>query len=233
MVRLSDQLISEDSPCPYVEGMLCRFEIFFAMNLSGDELEEHLSQGWRKFGPYYFKPRCECLKCVPVRTSVNDYIPSKDQRRNMRRNSDIRVTFSPLSFREEIFEVYLDHSVSRFGKTESRETFLEHFYEPSCPSLQSEFHLDGKLVAVGFLDKSSIALSSVYFCYRKEVEKRGLGIYSIIREILFAKELGLAFYYPGYYIEGNSHMNYKNRFHPCAYFDWGSGEWGFKGEENG
>lgn len=232
MVKLSDHLISDFSPCPYVDGSLCRFEIFFAVNLSADELDEYLTRGWRKFGPYFFKPKCDCEKCVPVRTQVKDFVPSKDQKRNLKRNADIDVTFSPLSFREEIFDVYTDHSLSRFGKTETRETFLEHFYQPSCPSIQSEFLLGERLVAIGFLDISSAGLSSVYFCYRDEVKKRGLGIFSIIRELMFAREMGLAFYYPGYYIEDNSHMNYKNRFHPCEYLDWGSGEWGIRREDN-
>jgi arginyl-tRNA--protein-N-Asp/Glu arginylyltransferase len=231
MVKLSEQQISEPSECPYLPDRQCRFDHFFAISLSDIELEQFLSRGWRKFGPYYFCPRCEnCAECVPIRISATNFIPSKSHRRNLRTNSDIDVRFSPLEYRDEIYDLYAAHSSFRFGKVQPKDGFLESFYMPSCPSMQSEFHLNGSLVAVGFLDKSYSALSTVYFVYSPEVAVRGMGIFGMLMEIEYAHNCGLAFYYPGYYIKENSRMNYKNRFHPCQYYDWVHDRWIDEGE---
>jgi arginine-tRNA-protein transferase len=225
MISLSEQFTTNQSSCPYLHDRLCRFEIFYAVELSAAELDSLVASGWRTFGPQYFKPSCDCRECIPVRVLAQKFIPSKSQRRLLRKNSDIETRIVPLEFRPEIYDIYADHSLSRFGKSESLDTFLEQFYLPSCPAMQSEFYLDGVCVAVGFINISANGVSSVYFIYRESVLDRGIGILSIIREIEFAREQGLEYYYPGYYIKENRHMNYKNRFHPNQYYSWEQGIW--------
>ena len=225
MIMLQDKDISPSAPCPYIEGNECRYEHFFAYELTPNELEELLALGWRKFGFYYFRPSCKCSECIPLRICVKDFVPSKSQRRIMRKNSDIRFRIAPLEYREEIFEIYQDHSKERFGRDESRETFIEHFYMPSCPAAQSEFYCGDRLVGVGFLDISSVGISSVYFIYRKEMLDRSFGIFSMMAEIECARALGKDFYYPGFYVKGNSHMAYKISLKPHERFDLKKGAW--------
>ncbi len=81
------------------------------------------------------------------------------------------------------------------------------------------------LVAVGFLDRSSEALSSVYFFYRSDYSHLSLGTLSVIREIEYARILKLRYYYLGYYISENSRMAYKNSFFPNEKFSWDDYSW--------
>ncbi|MGL4369736.1 MAG: hypothetical protein ACRCUT_08720, partial [Spirochaetota bacterium] len=177
MIILNPKELSPESPCPYRDGISCRFEFFFAAQLSAEELEGYLCQGWRKFGLYYFRPVCECRECIPLRVPVKDFTPSKSQRRIIRKNSDIEFSISPLRFSQEIFDIYMEHSLVRFGKDDTLESFMDHFYTRSCPCVQSEFRLNGKLIGAGFLDISSAGISSVYFVYRKEMLDRSFGIF--------------------------------------------------------
>lgn len=218
--------LSDESPCPYIDGINCRFRYFFASDLSAEELDVALSSGWRKFGLYYFQPSCECSSCVPLRVRAKDFTPSKDQRRIIAKNSDIVTKIAPLEFRDEIYDMYCEHSDVRFQKSsESKDIFIQSFFTPSCPSFLSEFYLDDTLVAVGFVDQSTHALSSVYFIYRAAMQSRGMGIFGMCTEIRMAAELGLDFYYSGYYIKQNARMNYKGRFRPHELFDGETGLW--------
>jgi leucyl-tRNA---protein transferase len=85
-------------------------------------------------------------------------------------------------------------------------------------------------VGAGICDVSSRSLSSVYFYFDPEHCDRGLGTWSILREIGLARELQLAYYYLGYWIEGCSKMAYKAAFGPHEILQpWG--EWQ-RGEES-
>ena len=135
------------------------------------------------------------------------------------------MKFNPLEYRDEIYEIYRIHSRDRFDRETDREEFIDSFYTPSCQTIQSEYYLEDRLIGVGFLDRSDRALSSVYFVYDTACEEYRLGTYSAIKEIQYAAEEGLEYYYLGYYIAENSSMAYKNRFRPNERFDWSTEIW--------
>jgi len=220
--------ISKTEQCPYINDKNMRYLYFLADRLDEDELESVLVAGWRKFGIFYFRPECEnCTVCTPIRIPVQRFSPSRSQRRLSRKNNDIRHTIGKPVCDDEIYEVYRDHSWHRFNRETTMEEFERSLCIQSCPSLHVRYYLDQRLVAVGFLDRSQSALSSVYFVFRHEYVKRGLGIYSILNEIELAKGLSLKYLYLGYYIDGNSHMDYKAKFLPHERFDWGTRKWVF------
>ena len=226
MILLQEPRLSPPGPCAYIPGRMCRFEYFFAYDLTGDDLEELLSRGWRKFGEYYFRPCCDsCRECVPLRVLAQEFNPTKSQRRVMRSCEGIDVRFNELEFRYEIFDIYRDHSLNRFGKDSDENEFFATFYTKSCPSIQSEYYLGEELIGVGFIDVSREALSSVYYIYKTAYEHYRLGTCSVMREAGHAASLGLKYYYLGYYVKENPRMEYKGHFHPHETFDWSSQKW--------
>ncbi|HOT46417.1 MAG TPA: hypothetical protein PLC28_16145 [Spirochaetota bacterium] len=233
MILLQEPRLSPWGPCTYLPERNCRFEYFFAYDLTANDLEELLCRGWRKFGEYYFRPSCgECRRCVPLRVLAGEFTPTKSQRRVLRGCEGIEVRFNELEYRDEIFEVYRDHSLNRFGKESEENDFFTAFYTRSCPTLQSEYFLRDKLIAVGFIDVSSKGLSSIYYIYKTSFEKYRLGTYSVMREAEHAASLGLPYYYLGYYIEENQHMAYKGHFHPHETFDWSREIWTREGDKS-
>jgi leucyl-tRNA---protein transferase len=226
MKILLDVTLSETQQCPYLPDKELRYSYFYAHEVNQDELEVLLSQGWRKFGYYYFKPNCpNCNACVPLRIMVDEFEPSRSQKRVIKKGKDIEMFPIPLRYKGEIYAVYRDHSMARFGRVSTEEEFLTSFYRISCPGFQTEYYYNNRLAAVGFLDRSVHALSSVYFVYHHDLEEFSPGTLSICREIEEAKEMGSKWYYLGYYIENNQSMNYKNRFYPHERLDMTSGEW--------
>ena len=233
MILLSQPLTSREALCPYIAKELCRFSYFFAKDVTGDELEYLLSRGWRKFGLYYFKPVCKnCSKCIPIRLQTDKIIPSKSQRRVIKKGALISTKFKELECRDEIFELYRIHSKDRFNKDADYDEFKDSFYLQSCPSIQSEYYIDNKLIAVGFLDVSHISLSSIYFIYNTEYMKYSPGTLSVLREAEYAASTGLPYYYLGYYIEENKSMSYKNSFRINEKMNWESEAWEITEKEN-
>lgn len=226
MQILRSRQIDELSPCPYLPGLQRQFEYFWAMGVSGAELGELLAGGWRKFGPYYFRPVCpDCRACIPVRIAVDDFSPSRSQKRVLRKNRDLEVSFGPLRFTDRVYEIYSRHSQARFSQESDFEDFLAGFYICSCPTLQIEVRFDGHLIGVGFLDRADSALNSVYFCFDPAFSERNPGTFSILQEIGQARSLGLSHHYLGYFVPGCRHMLYKDHFRPREHLDWQSGTW--------
>ncbi|NIQ93234.1 MAG: arginyltransferase [Desulfuromonadales bacterium] len=226
MQILRSRQVDEPSPCPYLPGRQRQFEYFWAMELSDGELGDLLEKGWRKFGPYYFRPNCpDCRACIPVRIAVADFSPSRSQKRVLRKNRDLQVSFGPLHFTDRVFEIYSRHAEDRFRQDSDLEDFLAGFYISSCPTMQIDIRLDGLLIGVGFLDRAESALSSVYFCFDPAFSRRNLGTFSILQEIERARRLGLSHHYLGYFVPGCRHMLYKDHFRPRDHLDWQSGAW--------
>jgi len=57
-------------------------------------------------------------------------------------------------------------------------------------------------------------LSSVYFAFEPAESHRSLGIYSIMKEIDLARDLGKEWLYLGFFVPGSPKMAYKGAFHP-------------------
>lgn len=218
--------ISSPQQCPYLEDRSMRHAFFYASEVSDSELDCLLLEGWRKFGIYYFRPQClGCSNCIPLRIPVNTFHMSRSQRRLWRANSDIQMRFEPSAPFDELYKIYEEHSLNRFGTITSKEEFESNFFTKSCNSAYSLYYLHGMLIAAGFLDLSSYALSSVYFIYLTKFLARGLGNYSVLREIKLTAELGLQYYYLGYFVAGNSKMQYKAEFYPYEYYQWENKTW--------
>ena len=218
--------IGELSLCPYLPDRKKQIRYFLASELNESDISFLLAKGWRKFGVYFFQPSCpDCRECIPVRVLCDEFKPSKSQRRNLKKNSNIDVVFGPLKYSERAFEIYKDHSKQRFSQKCNLEEFISGFFSPSVPSLQSEYYLDGELIGLGFLDKGEDCLSSVYFIYDTKFSHLGLGTFSILKEIEQTRSLGLKYYCLGYYVQECQRMAYKNNFRPREHYNWLEDKW--------
>ncbi len=138
--------IEENTPCPYLDGRDKRYEYFLAGKLTAEEVSGYLATGWRKFGLYYFRPACpECSSCTPLRVLTEDFVPSRSQRRVLKKGSELTVKFGPLKLTDRIYAIYENHTVERMGQSCDVEEFLLNFYVASCPALQSEVYLGDEL----------------------------------------------------------------------------------------
>lgn len=185
-----------------------------------------LSEGFRHFGRYFFRPVCpDCRACIPIRVPFETYSMTKSARRLFRKNSDLAWEISFPEPTKEAFRIYSKHK-NRFGdkRTESYGLFVESFFTPLPGARQLTIYSGGTLVSVGHFDETPEALSAVYTYWDEEYKDKSLGTYTVNLLIRYGLEKGKKYLYLGYYLKDNNHMNYKRRFYPNQ-ISLNYGEW--------
>ncbi|WP_300029716.1 arginyltransferase [uncultured Roseobacter sp.] len=212
--------VTAPQPCPYLEGRMER-KLFTALQgESADKLNDSLSQqGFRRSQNVLYRPSCaECSACLSARISVEDFKPSRSQRRTAARNSDIaRRATSPWASEEqyELFRSYLDSRHADGGMADMDVfEFAAMIEETPIRSRVVEYsNTDEKsLIGVSLTDVLTDGLSMVYSFYAPDMARRSLGTWMILDHIDIAREAGLPYVYLGYWVPGSQKMGYKSRF---------------------
>ena len=205
-------------------------EEFHAAEVEPAMLDLLLAEGWRHFGTHFFRYNYgiyenEIRRVLPLRIRVNDLRFSKSQRRVLNRNDDLQTEIIPLGITPELHNLFHRHK-ARFksGVPDSMYDFVAR--EPNAPTdCRSVIVRENeKLVAASFFDVGRESVSSIYGIFDPEMRSRSLGIYTMLKEIEFARENAEPRYLPGHAFEGESFFRYKKRFGALEIFDW-NGNW--------
>jgi arginyl-tRNA--protein-N-Asp/Glu arginylyltransferase len=177
-----------------------------------------MGQGFRRSGEQIYRPHCEaCNACQSVRVIVNEFTPSKSQKRQLKKNAifTIKIAETVQDNYYPLYELYINtiHTDSSMypANYEQYATFLISEIAKQC---FIEIWHDDKLVSVAVTDILADGLSAVYTFYHPEYRSYGLGVYSILNQIDIAKSYNKHFLYLGYQIDACQKMNYKNRYFP-------------------
>ena len=206
-------------------------DAFVEWSVAAGEMDRLWAAGWRHFGPIFY--RYETMKdgdavrhIQPLRIVLDQFRPSKSQRRVLRRNADLAWSLRPTTIGDELHRLFAVHK-QRFK--ENIPTCLEELlgaepaFEP-CDNVTLLVRAGERLVAASFLDIGDEAVSSVYGMFCPSESRRSLGICTMMWEILYAREKGFRHYYPGYACHEPSLYDYKKQFSGLEWFDW-QGTW--------
>jgi arginine-tRNA-protein transferase len=221
MANLHLHLPDEHEPCGYLADHEATMEYRVMTEVSPEEMEWMLMRGWRRFGHLYFRPICPgCAECVSLRIPVATFAPSKSQRRAWKRCSNLRIVArAPLVDGERLALYHAWHEMreqtrgwkpSQIGADEYQRTFSE----PHPCARELDYYDGERLVAVGFVDETPHALSSVYFFYHPDQSRLGLGVASVLFEVEYARQRGLEHVYLGYRVRECPSTAYKSQFQP-------------------
>lgn len=205
-------------PCPYLPGQIAVSEAVGFEWLDPAAYRLLMDLGFRRSGRMVYRMVCpDCRECVPLRVPVEDFKPSRSQRRVLRRNEDVQVDVGPPQPSDEKWRIYADYLARRHDGAMSadREGFEQFLYEPATETLEMVYRVGGRIIAVGIVDVCPGCLSSVYFYFDPAESPRGLGTFGALREIEECHQRGLPYWYAGFYIRDCQRMNYKAGFRPC------------------
>jgi arginine-tRNA-protein transferase len=178
-----------------------------------------MDAGFRRSGDVFYQNACPgCRACEALRVPVDGFRPGKSQRRLRRRNADLALAFGRPTLTDEKHDLYVRYLAARHdGKMSADRQELEDFLYRSPTDTLEVCYRDptGRLLGAGLCDLTPVALSSVYFFFDPDEVRRGLGIFSALVEIDLAGRLGLAWYYPGFWVRSCPKMAYKTAFRPC------------------
>jgi len=179
--------------------------------------------GFRRSGEYVYAPRCSaCNACLPVRIPVAEFKPDRSQRRNLKRNRDLRVTVHPPEYSERHFELYRRYMDTRHPDGSMAqpdpEQYVRFFVSSWADTRFVEFAEDDRPIAVAVMDILEHGLSAVYTFFDPREGERGLGVHAVLWLIEEAKRRNLPYVYLGYLIHESPKMNYKTRYRPLEFF---------------
>ena len=182
-----------------------------------------IQHGFRRSGAHCYRPHCKnCQACIACRLAVNNFVSSRSQRRCLKNNQDLKVASVRAVFNDEYFELYRRYLNSRHTDgsmaNPCEEDFKQFLYCDWSDTRFLEFRLNKKLVAVAVSDMVSDGLSAVYSFFEPKMKSRSLGTYCILKQIDYAKELGLSYIYLGYWIKNHNKMHYKINFKPLQLY---------------
>jgi leucyl-tRNA---protein transferase len=223
--------LTAPTTCPYLPGRQERKVFTHLVGRRAPDLNNILSQGgFRRSQTIAYRPACEtCRACISVRVATDDFKPSDNMKKVMRRNTDIigtRVEPRPSSEQFSLFRAYLDSRHSQGGMADMTALDYSMMVEDShVETMMVEYRrrgpdssLNGKgvgpLLGVCLVDRLGDGLSMVYSYYTPDEDARSLGTLMILDQITRARKLGLPYLYLGYWVEGSQKMEYKGRFRP-------------------
>jgi arginine-tRNA-protein transferase len=215
------EIVVYDEPhdCPYVPGRVAVLPLRVpSRRLTGEELEQRLAAGDRRQGMFLYRTACpECRACEPIRLDVESYRPNRSQRRAVTRgDARLRYEVGPPVLDDARVALYNKHKQLRaLGDGEiDLAGYRQFLVMTCCESFEIRYLIDGQLVGVSLVDRSTEALSAVYCFYDPSYPELSLGTYSILKQIELCKTWGLRYLYLGLYIGDCERMRYKSRFLP-------------------
>ncbi|MCK6602591.1 MAG: arginine-tRNA-protein transferase [Bacteroidetes bacterium] len=208
-------------------------EYFTADSVPPVGFDQLLEAGWRHFGEYFFRYDRQQTSggatqtIVPLRVDLSRWRLSSSQKKNLKRNQDLKVRIGPTFFHRDLEDLFHRHR-SRF--TEHAPEALTDFlsFRPASVPVENQSVVvfqEDRLVAASFLDIGSWSTSSIYGVFDPGLMQRGLGIFTMLIELQFSLKTGKKYYYPGYATEEPSVYDYKKQFHGLERYSWETGVW--------
>ena len=216
------RVVEEPRACSYLPAEQASLEYRIVADLGREDYEELLARGYRRFGRQLFRPACRCCQqCVSLRVLVQEFSPSRGQRRVARRNAHIRVVRQPVfatAAHVDLFNRYHQFMVQYRGWQRdliTRESYLESFALGGAGiAWQWMFYERDRLAGVALMDETDQSISLVYCFYDPEWRAGSPGTFAVLTQLEYARSKQLRYAYPGYWIAACPSMSYKSRFVP-------------------
>jgi len=207
-------------PCGYLEGRQARSLIAAPHHLiDGRIYSELIQRGFRRSGKFAYQPyREQCQACVPVRLPVEQFQPSRSQRRSWQRHSKLTSRVLELQFVPEHFELYRAYQQARHPgggmDANGAEQYRNFLAQSNVETVLVEFREGDQLRMVSVVDCVRDGLSAVYTFYDCSQPAASYGTYNVLWLADWCRRLQLPYLYLGYWIEESPKMAYKANFRP-------------------
>ncbi|WP_096086496.1 arginyltransferase [Agaribacterium haliotis] len=188
--------------------------------LSGSLYSTLSAFGFRRSGQHVYKPRCaSCQACQPMRVLTELFTANRSQRRCMKRNEDLSCELRRDIDTDEHYELYARYIQARHRDGEMYPPKRDQFQEFLADAWGITRYLcfrdqQQKLLSVAVIDLLSDGISAMYSFFDPDEDKRSLGSFNVLFQILWARQHQLPHLYLGYLIKECRKMAYKAQYRP-------------------
>jgi arginyl-tRNA--protein-N-Asp/Glu arginylyltransferase len=184
--------------------------------ITPESLDEYLLKGWFRMGQTIFTTnflhfKDEFYSAIWLRIDLNNFSQSTAQKKIQKQNARFKVVTRQATFDDSKEELYRKYRASiSFDASSSVHQLM---FGSASFNIYSTYEVcvfdNDKLIACGFFDLGNKAAAGISSFYDPQYRKFSLGKYLIMHKILHCKDLGLQYFYPGYFVPGYPAFDYK------------------------
>ena len=188
----------------------------FPDSLHPHELDDYLGNGWFRMGQTIFttnflKFSGIIYSAIWLRIDLSTFEKSKTQQKLEKLNASFKVVIQPIQFNEKqenLFQKYRNHIT--FDASPSLENLLFNNGENDIfNTYEVSVYDQEKLIATGFFDLGDNTAAGITCFYDPDYKKHSLGKFLMYQKIDFCRNLGMRYFYPGYFAPGYPLFDYK------------------------
>lgn len=209
-------------------------EVHTPQTITGQDLDVYLQRGWFRMGHTIFTTnfahvKDKILSTIWLRIKLSAYSTDRTYRELCKRYTRFTVSIQPAEItpeKETLFTRYRDSLT--FPVSESLHHLLfgketETVYQTYEVTVRD----NGQLFACGFFDLGGNSAEGIVSFYDPAYKKYSPGKFVIYSKVQYCKDLGLEYFYPGYFVPGNPYFDYKLSIGRSAlqFLQLASGEW--------
>ncbi|TXH26677.1 MAG: arginyl-tRNA--protein arginylyltransferase [Cyclobacteriaceae bacterium] len=209
-------------------------EVHTPQQLTGQELDAYLQRGWFRMGQTIFTTnfahvKDKILSTIWLRIKLHEYSGDRSYSDLLKRYAKFSVSVQPAAIDEEKETLFTRYRESlSFSVSESLQHLL---FGKEATSVYTTYEVtvrdNSKLFACGFFDLGGNSAEGIVSFYDPAYKKFSPGKFVIYSKVQYCKELGLEFFYPGYFVPGNPYFDYKLNIGRKAlqFLQLATGEW--------
>lgn len=213
------------------------FETFIHPDQYQPEVIDHmLERGWFRMGQSMFTTdfvlfQQHIYRTIWLRHRLQDYRPGKTFQKLSKRNQHFTLEIKSLKLddtHENLFAIYRE--AMPFQPSASLEDLLFGFaLHPSDVFQTYEINLWHKheLIGCSYFDIGFQSMEGISSFYHPAYASFSIGKYLIYQQLHIAQQMNLQYFYPGYFVPGYSHLDYKLHIGQSSleYFDSYTATW--------
>lgn len=185
-------------------------------SLSPHELDGYLARGWFRMGQTIFTTNFlnfnnELYSAVWLRVRLKDFTSDRVFDQLGRMNARFTVSFQRANINREKEELYARYRSSvGFHASASVQALMYGSSSSDIYQTQEVTVRDGKrLIATGFFDVGRSSVAGITCFYDPLYKRNSLGKYLMFLKLIFCRDLGYQYFYPGYFVPGYRPFDYK------------------------
>ncbi|MEA5403105.1 hypothetical protein VB776_09275 [Arcicella sp. DC2W] len=188
----------------------------FPDSLHPEELDDYLANGWFRMGQTIFttnflKFSGIIYSAIWLRIDLSTFEKTKTQQKLEKLNAGFKVVIQPIQFNEKqeiLFQKYRNHI--SFDASPSLENLLfNNGQNDIFNTYEVSVYDQEKLIATGFFDLGDNTSAGITCFYDPDYKKHSLGKFLMYQKIDFCRNLGMHYFYPGYFAPGYPLFDYK------------------------
>lgn len=202
-------------------------------SITSTELDQYLEKGWYRMGLSIFTTQYlifdkKIYNAVWLRLPMLGYTLRKSHRKIINKVENrftVKINNAQITEEKELlFEEYkLNFKGDLFSSLkmymQDNENFNIYDTKECC------VYDEGKLIAFSFFDIGEKSSAGILAAYNHNYSNCSLGIYTMLKEVLFSKNAGLDYYYPGYFVPQYERFDYKCNLGETEYYNYYNKSW--------